>query len=252
MTVDQAILQTIRVAPRVLQVAIVVTMLRRGWHRELPFFFTYTVLELVQLAILMPLHSRPHGGYPAYFYWDWSFIACSTALRFGMVYEIFQHLIRPYEAFQSVARSLMRWSLLLLLLLGIIVVPYAPTSDSNALLRDLLVLKTTVTAIQLGLVLILFLLASYFHVSWPHRLFGIALGLGLYVSLHLAISALRSQMGMLANSMVYFVDGLGYTCAIGVWSYYILVPEEVDTRPPAPPPNDLEKWNQELLRLLQR
>jgi hypothetical protein len=252
MSPDSLILGVLQLAPRLLQVAIVVAMLRRGWHREVPFFFCYTVQELVQISVLVPLYNQPNHGYPPYFYWSWAFVACSTVFRFGMLYEVFQHLIRPYEAFQSLARSIMRWSVLIFLLVGILVVPYAPTSDANTLLRDLMVLKTCVIALQLGLVLVLFMLASSFHVSWPHRLFGIALGLGLYVSLQLAVTALRSQMGMLANSMVYYVDALGYACAIGVWSYYILLPERIDTRPPTPPPNDLEKWNQELLRLLQR
>jgi len=245
-------LEVVQIAPRFLQVAIVVAMLRRGWHRELPFFFCYTVQELVQRAILVPLNNRPNNGYPATFYWEWSFIACSTTFRFLMLYEVFQHLTSPYEAFQSLARSIMRWSLLVLLLMAILAVPYAPISDTNILFRDLQVLRISVTAIQLGLVLVLFLLAAYFHVSWPHRLFGIALGVGLYVSLQLAIVPLRAAMGMLANPVVNYVDAIGYACAIGVWSYYILIPEQIDTRPPAPPAHDLEKWNQELLRLLQR
>ena len=245
-------LEVVQIAPRFLQVAIVVSMLRRGWYRDLPFFFWYTVQELVQLAILVPLNNRPNNGYPATFYWEWSFIACSTTFRFLMLYEIFRHLTGPYEAFQSLARSIMRWSLLVLLLMAILAVPYAPTSDVNVMFRDLQVLRISVTAIQLGLVLVLFILASYFHVSWPRRLFGIALGLGLYVSLQLAVIALRAALGMMANSTVSYVHAIGYDCAIGVWSYYILIPEQIDTRPPAPPAHDLEKWNQELLRLLQR
>lgn len=245
-------LDLIELVPRTLQLGIAILLLRSRLYTKFPFFFVYTVDELVQLTILFPLNHRPNHGYPAFFYWDWFFIGCSTALRFAVVYEIFQHLVNRYDGFALLGRRLMQSSLLVLLLLSVVAGAYAPRTDSNLLLHQLLVTKMCLTGVQCGLILVLFLAAAYFHMEWPHQLFGIALGLELYVSVELAKSALRPQLGMRANHMLDYVEIISYVCAILVWSYYLFVPERMTKRTVAVPPTDLEKWNQELLRLLQR
>lgn len=242
----------IELTARPLQVGIAVMLVQSRLYRRLPFFFAYTICELVQLAILFPLYHRPNNGYPAYFYLEWFFIGCSTALRFAIVYEIFQHLVKRYDGFALLGRKLMQSSLLVLLLLSVVAGSYAPRTDSNLLLHQLLVTKMCLTGVQCGLILILFVAAAYFHMEWPHQLFGIALGLELYVSVALAKSALRPQLGMRANHMLDYVEIISYVCAILVWSYYLFVPERARVRGVTVPATDLEKWNQELLRLLQR
>ena len=245
-------LDVIELVPRILQVAIAVMFVRSRLYTKLPLFFVYTLDELLQLCILFPLYHRPNHGYPPFFYLDWSFLGCSIALRFAMVYEIFQHLVKRYEGFAVLGRKLMQWSLLVLLLLSIVAAAHAPRSDTNLLLHQLLVTRMCLTGVQCGLILVLFLAAAYFHMEWPHRIFGIALGLELYVSVALAKSARRPQLGMRANHMLDYFEVIGYVCAILVWSYYLFVPERVRARAVAVPSTDLEKWNQELLRLLQR
>lgn len=245
-------LDVIELVGRTLQLGIAILLVRSRLYTKFPLFFAYTVDELVQLAILFPLNHRPHHGYPAFFYWDWFFIGCSTALRFAVVYEIFQHLVKRYDGFALLGRRLMQSSLLVLLLLSVVAGAYAPRTDSNLLLHQLLVTKMCLTGVQCGLILVLFVAAAYFHMEWPHRLFGIALGLELYVSVALAKSALRPQLGMRSNHMLDYVEIISYVCAILVWSYYLFVPERVRARQIAVPATDLEKWNEELLRLLQR
>lgn len=252
MTADHIVRDSIILVRWAFQLAIAWSLYRRRLHRDLPFFFGYTISELIQVVVLMPISYLPNDGYPAYFYLGWSFAACSTALRFAVIYEIFQHLVRRYEAFQVLGRTLMRWSLVGLLLFAIAAAAYSPSSDSNVLLREAFTLHTSLTVIQCGLLLFLFALAFYFRVSWPHELFGIGLGFGLYVCVELAITALRSQFGMMFNQFILFGDVISYACAVAVWSYYLLLPEPARAKPPAVPETDLDKWNQELLRLLQR
>ena len=253
MPANLRILDVLLLAPRLLQFAIVIRFLRMRWYKELPFFFAYTVSELLQILILVPLYHQPNNGYPPYFYISWSFTACSTALRFAVIYEVFHHLVNRYEAFRLLGRTAMRWSLLVLLLLGIMAAAYAPNNDSSLLLHRVMLLKTVLTGIQCGLWLVLFVFAWYFRVSWPHRVFGIAAGFAVYVSYELALTALRAQLGMAANVSMDYAESLGYGCVIAVWAYYLLLPEPVMPDPPSRlPDTDLEKWNETLLRLLQR
>ena len=253
MPTDLRILDLLILAPRILQLAIVIRFLRLRWYRQLPFFFAYTVSELMQISILVPLYHQPNNGYPLYFYIFWSFTACSTALRFAVIYEVFQHLVSRYEAFRLLGRALMRWSLLVLLLLGVVAAAYAPNNDSSLLLHQVMLLKTVLTGVQCGLWLVMFVFAFYFGVTWPHRVFGIAAGFAVYVSFELALTALRAQVGMAANIPTVYAESLGYGSVILVWAYYLLLKEPVTPDPPARlPDTELEKWNEALLRLLQR
>jgi hypothetical protein len=252
MTADHIARDSITIARWAFQVAIAWSLYRRRLHRDFPFFFAYTISELIQVVVLMPISYLPNEGYPAYFYVGWSFVACSTVLRFAVMYEIFQHLVQRYEAFRVLGRTLMHWSALVLLLFAIVAAAYAPSSDTNTLLREAFALHTSLSVIQCGLFLSLFALAFYFRVSWPHHLFGISMGFALYMCVALAITALRSQLGMMFNPVLVLGDAIGYSCATLVWSYYLLLPEPVPAMPPSLPETDLDKWNRELLRLLQR
>jgi hypothetical protein len=245
-------LDVIELVPRILQVGIAVMFVRSRWYRKFPFFFAYTLCELIQLSILFPLYHLRDHGYPLFFYLHWFFTACSVGLRFAVIYEVFQQLVKWYEGFALMGRKLMQSSLLVLLLLSIVAAAYAPRSDTNLLLHQLVVIRMCLNGVQCGLVLVLFMAAAYFQMTWPHRVFGIVLGLELYLSVELAMTALRPQLGMRINGMFDYVEVLGYVCAILVWSYYLFVPERVRAGADVVPAADLEKWNEELLRLLQR
>ncbi len=245
-------LDLIELLPRVLQVAIVVMFVRSRLYAKLPFFFLYTIDELVQLSILFPLYHRPNHGFPSFFYFNWFFAGCSIAFRFAVIYEIFQQLVKRYDGFALFGRKLMQGALLVLLLLSIVAAAYAPRSDANLLLHQLVVTRMCLNGVQCGLILVLFVAAAYLQMEWPQRMFGIALGLGLYVSVELAMSALRPQLGIWLNGTFDYVEVFSYICALLMWSYYLFVPERVRARPILVPSSDLEKWNEELLRLLQR
>lgn len=239
-------------APRALQIAIVIAMLKRHWIRDFPWFFAYSISELVQVLVLVPLSHQPNGGYPPYFYVGWTFTWVSAVFHFAVIYEVFQHLVKRYEAFQLVGRRLMHGAIVLFSIGAIGLAAIAPASDSVVLLREMLTLKVSLTAVQWALLFSVLGLAFYFRVAWPHRLFGIALGLGLYISLELGITTARAEMGMVANPSLAFAEITGYICTIFIWSYYLLVPEPVAAKTATVLNMDLEKWNQELLRLLQR
>jgi hypothetical protein len=113
-------------------------------------------------------------------------------------------------------------------------------------------LDRTVTILQCGLLLFLFLLSNYLTLPWRSRVFGIALGLGIYASITLAVSAVRFYSGT-SNTLLFDLIVMGaYHACVVVWIYYLAVPErvpQIDAKVWAN--HDLETWNQELERLLQ-
>jgi hypothetical protein len=240
------------IAPHILQAVILMLMIRRNLHKQFPIFLLYTAFELFQFLVLLTVFI--HSGSLADERYRGAFAlgtAVSTALRFGIIYEIFTEVFRNYKALGELGRVLFRWATIILLLIGVALAGTHGNGPDGFLLI-VPILDRTVSLMQCGLLLFLFLFSRYFALSWRNYAFGIALGFGILASLELANSAIRSQIA--AGS--YLLDNLGmatYHCCVIIWICYLVTPERSTYRTPRKlPQDDLEVWNRELQRLLQQ
>ena len=92
----------------------------------------------------------------------------------------------------------------------------------------------------------------YFGLSWQNQAFGIALGFGVFASIELVVIAVRAQMGAIANTAYSHVSGAAYGYGALIWVRYLLAPKPAPQYMSVIHNNDLEKWNQALLQLLER
>jgi hypothetical protein len=240
------------IAPHILQAVIVVLMIRRRLYKQFPIFLLYTIFELFQFVVLLTVFIR--FGSLADERYRGAFLvgtAISSALRFGIIYEIFIEVFRNYDALRELSRGLFRWATVILLLIGVALAGTHGTG-TDGFLRIVPTLDRTVRLMQCGLLVFLFLFSRYFALSWRNYAYGIALGFGILASLELADYAIRSQI--VAGS--YLLDYLGmatYHCCVLIWIFYLLAPEPKTYRMQKKlPEHDLEVWNEELQRLLQQ
>ena len=240
------------VAPHILQAALAVLMVRRGLHRQFPVFFAYTVFEPVEFAGLFVIWQLGRSS-PVYFVAFCLGTVVDSALRFGLIYEIFRHLFRNYPALKHLAGVVARWSSIVLLF-GVVALAAAnQTIATNRVLNGLFLLRRSVSTLQCGLLLCLLLFSSYFRLSWRDPVFGIALGLGVFASVDLTAAAFLTQFMSLGGRFIDFLTmGTYHVCAV-LWMFYLLAPE----RSPqytleSIPEHNLDTWNQELQRLLRR
>ncbi len=240
------------VAPHILLAVILLLMVRRKLYRQFPIFFIYTAFELFQFGVLLAVFV--HFGSLSSDRYRGAFslgTALSTALRFGIIYEIFADLFRNYNVLGELGKAWFRGTTVVLLLIG---VGLASTRGNGAdvFFRIVPILDRTVSLMQCGLLLFLFMFARYFALSLRNYAFGIALGFGILASVELGISAIRSQIGVGS----YLLDNLGmatYHGCVLVWIFYLAAPERNTNRAPKKlPESDLEVWNEELQRLLQQ
>ena len=68
-------------APTVLQSGLLLTLYRRGLHRDYPFFFNYTILQIVSVPVLT-VASRL--SYSAYYYGYYVNLGLSVVLSFAV------------------------------------------------------------------------------------------------------------------------------------------------------------------------
>lgn len=238
-------------APKLLQVMLLWGMVRRGLHRQFPMFFVYTALQVAQSGILLGW-SRYFGFGDEYFRAYSVAMALSAAMRFAVIHELFSHFFRQYPALVGPGRLLLRGGTIALLLVAAGVAISAPGNRAEFLVNVTYALDRIASILQSGLLISLFVFSRYFVLSWRNQVFGIALGLGILASVELAMSAARLY-GLVGGTVFDFVTMGTYHCCVLVWIFYLAAPErQVRYALNSLPEHNLDLWNQELQRLLQR
>jgi hypothetical protein len=238
------------VAPHALQVIILVLLFRRRIFSKFPVFTAYTAFSLCKFVALF-IVSHLHNAQATYFKIYAFTLAVYTALRFGIVCEIFAHVFAKHVALHNAQRPVFRWTTVAFLTVAFCLAIYTHPSNADPIWFNVHVLERSANILLCGLILSLFLFSSYLALRWNRVVFGIALGAGVLCSFELAIAAMRSQIGFSAHVALDLLDMAVYHCCVLIWLFYLLTPER---RQPSIPDNvtesDLEAWNHELESLL--
>ncbi len=254
------LVQLFWVASPVVQFALAVVMIRRRLHREFPIFFLYCLFRAgTALSMFALYHIHFFIGH-LYGYASLVHETGCIILRFGIIYELFARVFKPYAALRNTADAIFRWGTAALLVLAVIVAVRHHLGPFSTLLDTTLnIVDRTVDIIQCGLLITLLVSSRYLRLSWRNYAFGIAIGLGIFAATDLAVAAIileafrvpvarRAGLGDVldvASMAVYLL------CTL-IWFAYALVPEPKLQVPEIVPECDLDAWNRELQRLLQR
>jgi hypothetical protein len=241
------------VAPNLLLAGLAVLMWEKGLHRRFRFFFIYTIFEFIQWAILYPLDLIPSVRGETYWRATWASTLVESLVIFALLSEIFAGAFDSYSALARFGKLLIRWGGACLVLGATMTSAYAPIDNPNWIIPAVHILGQSVYIIECGLILLVFVCAGYFRLHWDRSSFGIALGLGISASVHLATWAVFANGGLAHKR--YLLDLLNLAtnqvCVL-FWFYSLLVPQKTIVTSAVPlPENNLAIWNRELERLLQ-
>jgi hypothetical protein len=252
-SIDRALFLYLWVAPHVLQVALAMMLVRRKLVKEFPAFFSYTLGEVLQFVVLYTMSAIPSITNAQYWTaWVLGGIL-SVVLRFAVVQEIFRHVFRSYPALQQLEGFLFRWATLVLMILAVTLVGYTSGSGTDRLGLAVTVVDRAVSIIQCGLLVFLLLLARFLRFSWRSYVFGIALGLGLFASVQLAVTAMRAHLGIAAATEFFDLLSMAtYHCCVLFWIVALYLPQEKATRVSSVPVDGLAQWNEALQQLLHQ
>jgi hypothetical protein len=233
------------IAHPVLQSAVAAAMIRRKIYRSFPFFFTYTLCQILIFAILFSVYRA--DAYELFFYLYWATTAVSVGLGFKVIHEIFVDIFRPYHTLRDLGSVLFKWAGLVMLLVSGVVAASSPAIESGPLVQAILTLQRSVRVVQCGLVFFLLVFSKYLGISWRQRSFGIALGFGGFASLELAMLALRVG-SYISESTLSLLNMGAYNCAIAVWFVYACV-ESAGRQSSATVLLKSQRWEQSLTEL---
>ena len=201
-----------------MQLGVLVAMYRRGLHRDYPYFFNYTVLQVLSEPILFVVQKHSYATY----YWSyWVSVALSALISFGVLQEIFHDAFRPYEALRDLSVILFRWSALVVLLVGVMwAITAAQSSRLDAITGGILLAQRSVRLMQCGLVFFLLLFSEYLGISRRHLVFGIALGFGIFASISMLVAAAAAHGTFVHASVLRQINNAAYDIAVVIWLGY--------------------------------
>lgn len=244
------------VAPNVFLCALGIVLFRRALHREFPAFFAYAVLSACGELIAFAADITPSVSAPNFWRVVWINVLIGTLLKFLTIGEVSSRVLSCYSSISRLSRILVSGFGALLVLLAGLIAGFAHGDNPNFLISGVHLLEQTVFIIETGLIIFLFLLAAYFHLSWDRLSFGILLGFGISSCVHLATWATVANASPSETTRLLFAFlnmGTYHVCVL-IWFYSVLVPQKVEVKQSAVPlpENNLAVWNRELERLLQQ
>jgi hypothetical protein len=217
---------------------------RKSW-KWYPGFTAYVIFTSAETAVMYLLRSQAH----VYFLTYWICEAIGLLLGFLVVYEIFQTLLASHAALKRLAKLTFLCALAGLLLLAMMVLSKDSSSQANVVVKGTWVVEEATRVIEVGLLLFLFLFSAVFGLHWHQRVFGIALGLGVFAAVQLAGIAVRLSVGGSVLPVFNVVRASAFDISLLIWIGYILAPEHIIVAE-IPKREQLEQWNQAVMELI--
>jgi hypothetical protein len=244
------------VAPNFLLLLLAMLMWRRKLHKQFPVFLIFIVVIAIEQLIVYAADVIPAVTGGAFWRVFWAGLLVEALVKFALIGEIFGQVFGRYDSLATLGKRIIRGVGILLVLAATLAAAYAPIDNPRySVISRSHILDQTIYMIECGLLVFIFLFASYFRLTWDHRTFGIALGLGISACVHLADWAVTSSGALIdKRDFLDFLNMATYHVCVLIWFYYLLVPRKNVSKPGGPPPpeHDLEVWNHELERLLHK
>jgi len=245
------------VAPNLLLGLGAANFFRRRLHNQFPAFALCVVFLLFQFIVLVIVALLIIPSITSLATYRWFLLSAkliTAVLQLAVIYEVAKHLVLLRPSFLAgPLRSILRWSLALLLLAAAASSALFPQTGLDRLTAIFQVLDFSSSLVAIGLLIAVLVFSQALHISWRSLPAGIALGLGIFAGAEISGSALYSVLGRPGYISIDFIRmGAFHVCAL-IWLVYLLLPERAPSNTgehlPAP---DLEFWNQELERMVRR
>jgi hypothetical protein len=202
-----------------LQVGVVIVMRRRGLDRNFPFFFTYTILQVVSDAWLVSVERL---SYSVYFYSYWIVSALSVLISLALIHELFRAAFRQFAALCELGEIVFRWAVIVGLLMAAGAVLFYRHLRLPRLSEGILVADRSARAMLCALVILLLLGSRYLLISRRDLLFGISSGFALFNLAKVVLDsvALRWPPPYLVLGRI---NGVTYISACVIWLAYVIL-----------------------------
>jgi len=218
-------------------------MVRKKLRSTFPFFFGFVVFSFISistLAVQLLLFAMSRNVYHYVFF---GFNSIGTLLSFGVMYEVFLQILKPYPALMDLGALLFRWAFVFLALASVCSAVAAGGATTD---KVLLGIQQNSDLMECGLLLLLAFFESRLGLSWRSPTIFIMLGFGVYGVLDLANSLVRST-GTLGGLLIRAVPVAGIAVYLGWYICFSLPQPARRTAQDSPTRLILQRWNEVLV-----
>ena len=225
----------------------------RNRQTQLPIFTGYLLLLVLQFCVLFTIAHR--NPFPQETY-HWAESVCQiigTLWTLGVIYELMSKLLLSRRVIVGFSRGILQ------IVLGLLVLASVAGAGS---LSDWSVHRISNISDRLdfcsnliltGMFLTMAILQRSLRLSWRNWITGIAVGFGTSAPVSLAAAALRAGFGKQALMTTDIFNMAGFQACALIWLIYLMLPD----RPVSPTPGglqqrELERWSEELERIVPR
>lgn len=257
------------VAPSALILVVAAILYHRRLYRRFPVFLTFAVVEGVMALALYAIDLLPF--FSGTFWWqaDCAHLVIEVILKFALIGEIFFCVFQQYGAVSKLGRTMIRGMGAALVLTAAVLAGVAHPGSAFRLVSSAHLLNLADFTIECGLLVFIFLFTAYFRLAWDRLAFGIALGRGIAASVQLGTWAFLANVKLTnpTRHLIDLVNMSAYHVCVLIWLYYVLTTPKWTPRATRPDHDhqlvaysmvederqkNLDVWNRELERLLQR
>ncbi len=201
-----------------LQLTLLACMIHRRLHSVFPRFFSYIVFQILKTSVLFVTY-RYYDG--AYFDAYWTGNAISVVLAVTVMDEILHSLFKEYGGAQNLGSIIFRWASGLLLLLAIVNALSSHEGSADRVVAAVLTFDRSVRVMQCGLFCLLMVLCRYLRHCWRQRVFGIALGFGVFASIELIVVSVVMRYGGNSATVASLLKSAAYNGVTLLWIGYM-------------------------------
>ena len=200
--------------------AIAVSMYRRRLHLEFPFFFNYTIFQVLIFAVEFPLHKWVN-----YYYLYWTCTALSLVVTFAVFQEVFKDAFRPYEALRDLSVILFRWCALVVLLVAVMwaITSWRATQIDN-IQNGIYLVDRSIRMMQCGLVFFMLLFSEYLGISRRNVVFGVAVGFGFFAAINMLVMTAMADHTIISKANLSRINSAAYSVSALIWLAYTALP----------------------------
>lgn len=211
------------IAGPTLEITLLAFIVHRKLHTEFPRFFSYVLFQIVKAGVLFVTYRY---YYDSYFDAYWTGNAISVILAVIVMDEILHKLFKEYGGAQNLGAMIFRWTCGLLLLLAIVTALSNEQGSSDRVVAMVLAFDRSVRLMQCGLVCLLLVLCRFLKHCWRQRVFGIALGFGIFASVELILVSVAMRYGSGSAQIVSVLKSVAYNSVTLLWIFYLKQQDE--------------------------
>jgi hypothetical protein len=226
-----------------LQVLLLVIMAKRKLRTQFPIFYNYTILMLL---VTIALQIAARWFFREYSFVYWTSTGLTMLLGFGVLYEVFVNILKPFSAVIDLGKMMFRWAALFLLITALITALATTGSKTTKLCTAILLMEHCIQLMQCGFLLLLLAFETRLGLSWRSHGMCIALGLGVFASTDLLLTYLYNKFPAWQNSLD-MTNGMIALGLFAFWTIGLMLPEpERKSAQDSPTRIILQRWNEAL------